>query len=225
MTCVPDGILAHVQDSTERSSVKGPAAQWEPTSSRLFNLIICVYIYIKYILIHKSYHISSSGFYIFYMFISVIRFGAFAFVFFMASYIFSHVQLMESNGSPRFPFINIFKYVHFYRMYFIDFPTFPTCPNMFQYFPLLSNLFHIQHSPRCFYNISRIFPTLSTISHSFFHGFSHAIAIGRLHPWCDAVLRWCHAARRARNDPFAWNECVNSRRDSGDDQRYLATKT
>ena len=149
-------------------------------------------------------NISSNGFYIFYMFISVIRFGAFACVFSMVSYIFPHVQLMESNGSPRFPFINIFKYVHFYKNYFIDFPTFPTCPNMFQYFPLLANLFHIQHSPRCFEKKSRDFPTLSTISHSFFHGFSHfpwhfprffpwfgpfPQGFPMVFPWCDAVLR------------------------------------
>jgi hypothetical protein len=50
-----------------------------------FSISSYVYIYIKYVLIHKSYHISSSGFYIFYMFISVIPFGAFAFVFSMAS--------------------------------------------------------------------------------------------------------------------------------------------
>ena len=107
VTCVPDGMLAHVLASSSlflcrilrvhqiifffafriaqkeaRSRVRQPSENQRRPD---FSISSYVYIYIKYVLIHKSYHISSSGFYIFYMFISVIPFGAFAFVFSMAS--------------------------------------------------------------------------------------------------------------------------------------------
>ena len=106
-------------------------------------------------------------------------------------------NLTASQGFHSSIFSNMFIFIKCISYIIQHFQHVPICFDIFHFFPIFSTSNILQDVSIIF----REFPTLSTIFHSFFHGFPMLLAlIGRLHPWCDAVLRWRHAANQASQE-------------------------